>query len=294
MTIRTNIRSWAKLLQSRSNFAALLLKYLYACVALTEILRAHVYFGSARKRPQEYAPDFVCIGAQKTGTSWLDAVLRLHPQIAMPRNRKEVHFYDTGFWKGKKWYAWNFRGGRHRIRGDITPSYAILSPQAVQEMANFNPDTIVIFILRDPVERAWSMAYMDLIKTPKKRIEDVSDQIFLDHFKNSKSISRGRYSETIRLYLEAFGGDKLKILLYDDICTDPRNFLRTMLETVGVEISLMPDTKLLDGRVNVGGAAMPKRFKAELDEIYLDELEYLRSHIDRSKWPVWLENKKSV
>jgi hypothetical protein len=38
-------------------------------------------------------PDFLCIGAQKAGTSWLNNVLLEHPQIFMPPIN-ELHFFD--------------------------------------------------------------------------------------------------------------------------------------------------------------------------------------------------------
>jgi hypothetical protein len=38
------------------------------------------------------SPDFIGIGAQKAGTTWLHRNLRVHPEIFMPR--KEVHYFD--------------------------------------------------------------------------------------------------------------------------------------------------------------------------------------------------------
>ena len=43
------------------------------------------------------APTFLCIGAQRSGTTWLDVQLRQHPQIWMPPV-KELHFLDSPDW----------------------------------------------------------------------------------------------------------------------------------------------------------------------------------------------------
>ena len=40
-------------------------------------------------------PDFLCIGAQKSATSWLDANLRFHPDLWLPP-AKELHYFDRG------------------------------------------------------------------------------------------------------------------------------------------------------------------------------------------------------
>ncbi|HWY15783.1 MAG TPA: sulfotransferase [Rhizomicrobium sp.] len=43
-------------------------------------------------KPLRY-PDFICIGAQKGGTTWLDHMLRQHPDIWLPPT-KEVHYFN--------------------------------------------------------------------------------------------------------------------------------------------------------------------------------------------------------
>jgi hypothetical protein len=40
-------------------------------------------------------PDFLCIGAQKSGTSWLQRNMETHPQVWLPPI-KEVHYLDGG------------------------------------------------------------------------------------------------------------------------------------------------------------------------------------------------------
>jgi hypothetical protein len=276
--------------QSRSASGAFFLKMVYTSIALTEIGRAHIYFSARHRVPEDYAPDFICIGAQKTGTSWLDVALRQHPDIMLPPGRKELHFYDTGFWKGKKWYAWNFRGRQSAtILGDITPAYATLSEERVKKMAAFNRNATIIFILRDPVERAWSMAYMDLVKNPNRRLQDCPDEAFHSHFKWLYSLSRGSYSKTIRNFSNVFGNDMPHILFYDDLCADPDAFLKNVLDIINVDSERVSQTDVIGRRVNVGGVPVPTRFRLQLREIYESELAELRSLIDRTLWPEWLK-----
>ena len=118
-------------------------------------------------------------------------MLRYHPDVSMPVDRKELHFFDSGLWKGADWYAWNWRHANSLIRGDITPAYSVLDIEGIEEIKEIIGFPVVTFVLRDPVERAWSMAYMDLVKNPLKDIEKVDDSAFYSHFISKKSLSRG-------------------------------------------------------------------------------------------------------
>ena len=140
------------------------------------------------------APDFLCIGAQKAGTSWLDVMLRQHPGVFLPP-MKEVHFYDfiylpehrgwirTGFRKHLRqarrarglrrpisrgsrrcrgaqdaWYAavFDHPDAAGRVTGEITPAYSILPAEGVARVRATNPAMKIVFIVRDPVDRALS------------------------------------------------------------------------------------------------------------------------------------------
>jgi hypothetical protein len=47
-----------------------------------------------------------------------------------------------------------------RISGDITPAYSMLNDEIIERVVNYFPDLKVIFLARDPVERAWSQLSM--------------------------------------------------------------------------------------------------------------------------------------
>ena len=50
-------------------------------------------------------PNFLCVGAQRAGTTTLFNTLKLHPSISLS-STKEVHFFDNdeNFKKGINWY----------------------------------------------------------------------------------------------------------------------------------------------------------------------------------------------
>jgi len=105
--------------------------------------------------------DFVVAGAQRGGTTALDAYLREHPGVSMGATRKELHFFDheEHFKREPVDYAGYHTHFRPRqpgqLRGDATPSYMYWRP-AAQRLARYNPALKVIVILRDPFTRARS------------------------------------------------------------------------------------------------------------------------------------------
>jgi hypothetical protein len=135
-------------------------------------------------------PDFFCIGAQKSGTTWLYQHLHLHPDFWMPP-QKELHYFDLlgharffgpprkederdlRFLEAMKklrdkpfidleGYAQLFELKGSLISGDITPAYSTLNEEIISRIVRRFPKLKVIFLARDPVERALSQLSMDV------------------------------------------------------------------------------------------------------------------------------------
>ncbi|MEM9341986.1 MAG: sulfotransferase [Pseudomonadota bacterium] len=98
-------------------------------------------------------PTFVGIGPPKSATTWLDTVLRQHPDIFLPLDRKEVFYFDRYFDRGQDWYLSLFEdAGRSRAIGEISTSY-ITDPEALRRMKEVLPDARLVCILRHPIDR---------------------------------------------------------------------------------------------------------------------------------------------
>tara|TARA_B110000285_G_C15024997_1_gene563674 strand:- start:137 stop:943 length:807 start_codon:yes stop_codon:yes gene_type:complete len=103
-------------------------------------------------------PSFVIIGAMKSGTSSLHNYLASHPDL-VPSTVKETDFFttDSSFEKGRSWYEKKFKGtGKYAF--EASPNYAKrhLFPNVSKRMHSLLPEAKLIFILRDPIERAVS------------------------------------------------------------------------------------------------------------------------------------------
>src|SRR5690606_11946368 len=78
-----------------------------------------------KRAPQYSFPDFICIGAQKSGTTWLYENLKLHPDIFMP-DKKELHYFNLNYHTSLAYYNSYFEKDSNRIKGEITPAYSTL------------------------------------------------------------------------------------------------------------------------------------------------------------------------
>jgi hypothetical protein len=181
-------------------------------------LRANVLEG--RKR---FPISFLGIGAQKAGTTWLYANLRKHPALGFPAG-KEVHFWDENHARGIGWYRSLFPDEGERLLGEMTPAYAILPPERIAECHHYFPDLRLIYIIRNPIDRAWSAAKMALVNA-QMTMAEASDQWFLDHFHSQASRTRGDHEACLRNWRGAFPKESLLVLRFEDLAREPEQFL---------------------------------------------------------------------
>ncbi|QBQ53553.1 sulfotransferase domain-containing protein [Nitrosococcus wardiae] len=241
--------------------------------------------------------DFLGIGAQKAGTTWLYSQLAKHPRIRFPKG-KEVHYWD---WvqAGRRpddisWYRQVFADPGGFIQGDITPDYAILEERYIRQIHALNPDLRIFFILRNPIERAWSAAQMGLAKLQMTR-EEASDPWFFDVFRSQASLARGDYEATLRRWGGLFGSEQLLLLYYQDLQENPRKLLVDAALHLGVDASFfdtVPEGELRR-RVHPGMGfhlqarpPLTESLAAELRRLYSDKITSLSRYLkkDLSGW----------
>ncbi len=102
-----------------------------------------------------HLPNLFVIGAAKAGSTSLHNYLDLHPGISMSHDKEVRYFTDPDClsWVGR--YQEYFPAGT-RYRGESTPQYTKwpLYPGVVDRMADLAPDARLLYLVRDPVERA--------------------------------------------------------------------------------------------------------------------------------------------
>lgn len=197
--------------------------------------------------PDNAIPNFLVIGAQRCGTTWLWRWLRAHPEVFVP-DRKELEFFSyrsnltAEGWRG---YLNHFRdSGPYKWRGECTPSYFMtVDPESSWQspIQDFNttipadvkrflgPDLRLILILRHPVDRAVS-AYFHHAR--RNRIDPT--QSILAAGRRQNVIEAGFYGRHLSEWLEHFDRSNFCILTTGAVECDPAGALRQVADFLSI------------------------------------------------------------
>lgn len=234
---------------------------------------------------------FICIGAQKSGTTWLYHQLSQIEQVRFPGG-KEIHYWNARYrHEPLSWYQALFSRDEQLVEGDITPAYATLDIDTIRRVHRHYPAIKILFILRNPIERAWSSALMAL-KRAELEIDEVSDQWFIDHFRSRGSRARGDYEATLRRWRAVFGADAVRLIWYDDIRHRPRQVLQQVCAELGLESP--QSLQETEQRIFAGpGHGIRPSLLPELDRLYTDPIKSLAVYLQRDL-NHWLQPVASV
>lgn len=176
-------------------------------------------------------PNFICVGAQKSGTTTLHDILKKHPDIFLPK-LKEAHFFDQEkrYKKGLEWWMDTFFGDyeNEKIMGVITPDYLYYEEVPERIFNDLGSGVKIIIILRNPVDRAYSHYLMSVRRGFEglgfnEAIELESERIPMGEFErnNFSYIDRGRYYKQIERYVDLFSKENILFLIFEkDIIND--------------------------------------------------------------------------
>lgn len=179
-------------------------------------------------------PNFLVIGAPRSGTTWIDENLRDHPSVHMAR-MKETHFFDQNYHRGMAYYESCFAGWKGEPAvGEATPDYlhgqysAYDIPRLIRRHL---PEVRLIASLRNPVDRVYSEFWNT--KAKDARNARLSFEAKLQS--KPQFIREGFYYEHLRRFYDLFPAERILVLLYDDLVADPRAFMRRIYEFIGVD-----------------------------------------------------------
>jgi hypothetical protein len=176
-------------------------------------------------------PDFLIIGAMKSGTTTLAAQLGEQKGIFMTVP-KEPNFFsdDEVFARGRDWYASLFADAApDELKGEASTHYTKLPtyPQTVARAQTVLDAPRLIYMIRNPVERAvshfiheWSQGVM-------------SDDMIAEFERNREIIEYGRYGMQIRPWIEAFGRDAIHLTSLEAMQADPQGVLAEVAAFIG-------------------------------------------------------------
>jgi hypothetical protein len=212
-------------------------------------------------------PDFLVIGAYKSGTTALHDDLRAHPELFVP-SRKEPNFFafagrapepnhpaaGKSVLDQDRYEALFADRGDAVAAGEVSPEY-LANPHACAAIRRLVPEARLVAVLRNPVERAYSdyLMYRRDGLEPEADFERAIDQQDARAARGDPTgfyLRTGRYAEQLEPYLATFPREQLHIVLYEDLRSAREATLSGIFEFLGVSSDVaIPDA----APVNVSG-----------------------------------------
>jgi hypothetical protein len=245
-------------------------------------------------------PDFFIGGVQKGGTTSLYAALIHHPQI-IPGKFKEVYYYgnNANYSKGlahyKQFFATSFykkslekKSGKPAITLDATTN-TFENKEAPERILKDNPNAKIIFILRDPVERAFShykmakkkgwekATFEQALELEEARIADGAERAkeFSGHnyaFQRLGYRSRSTYINSMTNWFYNFPKKNILVLNAESFFSDPQSNFDKVCDFLGIERTKVRFEKLNEGSTEkmseITRADLKNYFKPHNEELF--------------------------
>lgn len=211
-------------------------------------------------------PNFLIVGAAKSGTTSLYYYLRQHPQIFMPSIKEanffalngvnlplnglgDLEWYNSSI-KSLDKYLELFANVKNEIAvGEASPTY-LHSPFAPKKIFEFNPDFRLIVILRNPADRAFS----NFIHCRNNGLEKISNfRTALDLEKTRRDegwfwasyVHAGYYYKQLSLYYSTFPKENIKVILFEDFRDNTIETVEKVYSFLGVDETYLPKTDII-------------------------------------------------
>jgi len=248
---------------------------------------------------QRRLPEFIIAGAQKAGTTSLFGYLAGHPQCSGPVI-KEVNFFDQNYSRGERWYRMHFplgmSGGRGLQRAgsgsccfEASPHY-MFEPQVPARVRQSLPAMKAIFLLRNPVSRAYSayqhevrrgrltMPFEDCIEIEIRQQAGEGPRAATGtHDQNPDGrrlslLARGVYVDQLRNWRAHFPAEQMLVLEAERMFQEPREVFDAVLAFLGLD----PWTPPAFGNLN------PGRYQTPMSSVARERaMRYFAGHNER-------------
>jgi hypothetical protein len=241
-------------------------------------------------------PDFVGVGAQKSGTSWWYSLLAQHPGVLVPkavdpRLQKELHYFDK-FWDPQvsrddvESYQRYFPRPIGALSGEWTPRY-MTDAWTIPLLARAAPATKILVLLRDPVDRYLSGFNHSLQRGLPRGPGTATDAFY-----------RGLYATQLRSVLDHFDPSQVLVQQYESCRRSPADELLRTLSFLGLDAP--PQLPVFDKPVNAAvraPAPLDPDLRESLTAAYrwdCQELASMVPGIDLSLWASFREPSDAV
>ena len=231
-------------------------------------------------------PNFLVIGAMRSGTTSLFHYLRAHPQVWMSP-LKEVEFFieEGNWWRGLDWYRRRF-GDRSKALaiGEASTAYAKYPEHlgVPERIAACLPDVRLIYLVRDPIERIRSH-YEHRVHVGSER-SPLQEAVV----REPSYVNCSRYGLQLERYLEWFPRERILVTTSEELRTSREKTMQRVYEFLGVDADVRPDAMQREFYTSQGRATYPpfmwsiRRFVKHRVPVAKRAKEFIDSGIPRS------------
>lgn len=202
------------------------------------------YFDEKINDPANLAPRLLgkLLGGSVVDRRWRRQV-RARSRRHWTKFSKEDFLWDLKYYAGApddQWYASLFERGRGKVAGEITPSYSLIDPEVVARVHALAPDARIIFMMRNPMERAWSQAVMAFGRSGGRPATEVSENHLGRNFESKGSRLRTDYGRTLENWSAFYPEDRIFVGFLEDVSFFPEELLRDVYSFLSVDSSFKP------------------------------------------------------
>jgi Sulfotransferase domain len=195
--------------------------------------------GRTRKAEGSRFPDFIIIGAAKSGTTSLFKWLSEQPEIWVPGLKEPDFFSHDRIWsRGPEWYGTVFAGaGRSLLCGEASTSYTEIkyAARTAPRMAETIPDVKLIYVLRHPLERLRSHYRHETQRGRERRpLADAVAEV------ENEYVGSSLYFTCLEPYVSSFSRDQICVVRFEDLVTPPPIGWSAILDHLGLPQRPLP------------------------------------------------------
>ena len=197
-------------------------------------------------------PNYVIVGAPKSGTSSLARWLMDHPDAFLVPE-KELHFFSHSPELGLDWYRSRFAAGEAKAAiGEASPSY-LADDASHARMAEAIPDAKLIALLRNPVDRTYShywhwfdrkgerRSFAEVVEHELSAPEPITSTRWDEDNPGAYSyLESGRYLSHLESLCTHFPRNQVLVMLFEDVTEDSAESFRRACRHIGIDDSVVP------------------------------------------------------
>lgn len=209
-------------------------------------------------------PNFFIVGAPKSGTTSLYFYLKSHPQIFIPRRKELLFFCDDLHFTfpilNEQEFLDYYRDVKGKPAAGEVSVWNLYSTNAAKNIFHFNPDSRIIIILRHPVDMLYAL-HSNHVFNDNETIPDFKEALSAEaDRRNGRNISPtikcpveglyysevAAYPDQVQRYLDVFGKEKVKVILFDDFVSDTKSVYTGLLRFLNLDETFIPEFKVFN------------------------------------------------